>query len=99
MCPQKLAGAKRNRGGRRPWFLQGLDIAHQEGNDPLVSMEDDVGGFGFANMNHSVDQMMPIELRQLESTEFAELLQAQQEEDKKNKPRGMLFSSVLYPRR
>ncbi|CAG7727516.1 unnamed protein product [Allacma fusca] len=95
---QKLAGTKRNRGGRRPWFLQGLDIPQQEGNDPLVSMEDDVGGLDFGNMNNAVDHFMPIELRQLESTEFAELLQLQ-EDNKKNKPRGMIFSNVLYPRR
>ena len=95
LCPiQKLAGTKRNRGGRRPWFLQGLDIPDQdEIIEPLASMDEDADGDG-----KNLDELMPIELRQLESSEFADFIKMQ-EESNRNTTRSLLFSSLLYPRR
>jgi hypothetical protein len=49
------------------------------------------------------DDFMPIELRQLESTDFVELFQLKNEGMRHNSSsrpsKGMLFSNVLYPRR
>lgn len=82
-----MAGTKRNRGGRAPWFLQGFEEAHDEVNEPLASGNDEL-------LDNNQDDFMPIELRQLESTEFAELLHL-------NDPRhnGLYFSNALNPRR
>jgi hypothetical protein len=77
---QKLAGTKRNRGGRTPWFLQGLE-GQDELNEPFALGNED-----------NLEDFMPIELRQLESTEFAELLNLQESN-------RLLFTNPLSPRR
>jgi len=59
-------------------------------------MDEDIGGEEFRANLHHPDEFMPIELRQLESTDFVELFQLKNE---RHKPKGMLFSNVLYPRR
>lgn len=137
---QKLAGTRRNRGGRRPWFLQGLDIA--AGTDEIVGAAeqfaymdcgDDIGGCLEYHPHHHhhyhqhphrrsndgtnngcsgaggsagisiADNLIPIELRQLESTEYADLFQ-QPQQNTTTAPSApskaaLLFSNVLYPRR
>lgn len=53
----------------------------------------------------NLDNLVPIELRQLESTEFSELLQLQEKAGSleggkfRGKPAGVLFSNVLHQRR
>ncbi len=85
----------------------------ENGHHHFVSLEDDgVDGMELENHlenNQHFNDFMPIELRQLESTDYADLFQepeGQQPSSKnidgkkvlKSKP-GMLFSNVLYPRR
>ncbi|XP_035709172.1 uncharacterized protein LOC118436102 [Folsomia candida] len=105
---QKLAGTRRNRGGRRPWFLQGLDIPMDEDNHHFGSLEEDaVEALEYRNNygNLPINNFMPIELRQLESSDYAELFQLQGSLDggmvktSNSKPPGLLFSNILYPRR
>lgn len=132
---QKLAGTRRNRGGRRPWFLQGLDIAAAAGTEDIVGAAEqfaymDCGediGLDYPHPHHRgndgenngasgggaagggsmsiADNFIPIELRQLESTEYADLFQQPAQNHSSSAAQSatskaaLLFSNVLYPRR
>lgn len=79
-----------------------------EDNHHFGSLEEDaVEALEYRNNygNLPINNFMPIELRQLESSDYAELFQLQGSLDggmvktSNSKPPGLLFSNILYPRR